>query len=94
MLVLDTDPEKAAEINARLVSAGLRVSELRPVERSRVRSARRFRLQPQGRDVRAVWEARGLPHRSQHVSTAAVRTLRALGPRFQQVSPGLCARES
>jgi ABC-type multidrug transport system ATPase subunit len=32
MLVLDTDPEKAAEINSRLVSAGLRVSELRPVE--------------------------------------------------------------
>jgi len=32
MLVLDTDPEKAAEINAKLVSAGLRVSELRPVE--------------------------------------------------------------
>jgi ABC-type multidrug transport system ATPase subunit len=34
MLVLDTDPGKAAEINARLVSAGLRVSELRPVARS------------------------------------------------------------
>ena len=34
MLVLDTDPEKSAEINARLVSAGLRVSELRPVARS------------------------------------------------------------
>ena len=34
MLMLDTDPEKAAEINARLVSAGLRVSELRPVARS------------------------------------------------------------
>lgn len=34
MLVLDADPEKAAEINARLVSAGLRVSELRPVARS------------------------------------------------------------
>ena len=33
-LLLDTDPEMAAEINARLVSAGLRVSELRPVERS------------------------------------------------------------
>lgn len=32
MLVLDTNPEKAAEINARLVSAGLRVSELRPLE--------------------------------------------------------------
>jgi len=34
MLVLDTDPELAAEINARLVSAGVRVGELRPVERS------------------------------------------------------------
>jgi ABC-2 type transport system ATP-binding protein len=34
MLVLDTDPNLAAEINARLVSEGLRVSELRPVERS------------------------------------------------------------
>jgi ABC-2 type transport system ATP-binding protein len=34
MLVLDTDPEKAAEVNAKLVSAGLRVSELRPVARS------------------------------------------------------------
>jgi len=34
MLVLDTDPERAAEINARLVSEGLRVSELKPVERS------------------------------------------------------------
>jgi len=34
MLVLDADPEKAPEINARLVSAGLRVSELRSVERS------------------------------------------------------------
>jgi ABC-type multidrug transport system ATPase subunit len=34
MLVLETDPEKAAEINASLVSAGLRVSELRPVARS------------------------------------------------------------
>jgi ABC-type multidrug transport system ATPase subunit len=34
MLVLDTDQERAAEINARLVSEGLRVSELRPVERS------------------------------------------------------------
>jgi len=32
MLVLEADPEKAAEINARLVSEGLRVSELRPVE--------------------------------------------------------------
>ena len=31
MLVLEVDPEKAAEINARLVSEGLRVSELRPV---------------------------------------------------------------
>ena len=34
MLVLDTDPEKAAEINASLVSAGVRVSELRPLARS------------------------------------------------------------
>jgi ABC-2 type transport system ATP-binding protein len=34
MLMLDTNPEKAAEINAMLVSAGLRVSELRPVARS------------------------------------------------------------
>jgi ABC-type multidrug transport system ATPase subunit len=34
MLRLTTDPEQAAEINARLVEAGLRVSELRPVERS------------------------------------------------------------
>jgi ABC-2 type transport system ATP-binding protein len=34
MLVLDAHPERAAEINARLVSEGLRVSELRPVERS------------------------------------------------------------
>jgi ABC-type multidrug transport system ATPase subunit len=33
-LLLDADPEMAAEVNARLVSAGLRVSELRPVERS------------------------------------------------------------
>jgi ABC-2 type transport system ATP-binding protein len=33
-LLLDTAPERAAEVNARLVSAGLRVSELRPVERS------------------------------------------------------------
>src|SRR5215218_8102335 len=34
MLVLDTDPERAAEINASLVSAGVRVSELRPLARS------------------------------------------------------------
>jgi len=34
MLVLDADPGRAAEVNAGLVSAGLRVSELRPVERS------------------------------------------------------------
>ena len=34
MLVLDADPERAAEINAKLVSAGLRVSELRPTARS------------------------------------------------------------
>jgi ABC-2 type transport system ATP-binding protein len=34
MLVLDTDPGKAAEINASLVSAGMRVGELRPLERS------------------------------------------------------------
>jgi ABC-type multidrug transport system ATPase subunit len=34
MLALDADPERAAEVNAGLVSAGLRVSELRPVERS------------------------------------------------------------
>jgi ABC-2 type transport system ATP-binding protein len=34
MLVIDTDPEKAAEINASLVSAGMRVGELRPLERS------------------------------------------------------------
>ena len=34
MLVLDTDPEKAAEINASLVSAGMRVGELRHLERS------------------------------------------------------------
>ena len=33
-LILDADPERAAEINAKLVSAGLRVSELRPAERS------------------------------------------------------------
>ena len=34
MLVLDTDPERAAEINASLVAAGVRVSELRPLARS------------------------------------------------------------
>jgi ABC-2 type transport system ATP-binding protein len=34
LLALDADPERAAEVNAGLVSAGLRVSELRPVERS------------------------------------------------------------
>jgi ABC-2 type transport system ATP-binding protein len=34
MLVLDTEPERSAEINASLVSAGVRVSELRPVARS------------------------------------------------------------
>ncbi len=34
MLVLDADPERAAEINASLVSAGLRVSEFRPLARS------------------------------------------------------------
>jgi ABC-type multidrug transport system ATPase subunit len=33
-LRLTTAPERAAEINAKLVSAGLRVSELRPAERS------------------------------------------------------------
>ena len=33
-LRLTTDPEKAAEINAKLVEAGLRVSELRPAEQS------------------------------------------------------------
>ena len=33
-LRLTTDPERAAEINAKLVSAGLRVSELRPAEQS------------------------------------------------------------
>ncbi|MGH3146497.1 MAG: ABC transporter ATP-binding protein, partial [Rubrobacter sp.] len=32
MLVLDAAPERAAEVNAGLVSAGLMVSELRPVE--------------------------------------------------------------
>ena len=34
VLRLKTDPGRAAEINAKLVSAGLRVSELRPAERS------------------------------------------------------------
>ena len=34
VLRLTTGPERAAEINAKLVSAGLRVSELRPDERS------------------------------------------------------------
>jgi ABC-type multidrug transport system ATPase subunit len=34
MLVIDADPGRAAQVNAGLVSAGLRVSELRPVERS------------------------------------------------------------
>jgi ABC-type multidrug transport system ATPase subunit len=34
MLRLATDPGSAAEINAKLVSAGLRVSELRPAEQS------------------------------------------------------------
>ena len=34
MLRLTTDPRRAAEINAKLVSAGLRVSELRPAEQS------------------------------------------------------------
>jgi ABC-2 type transport system ATP-binding protein len=34
MLMVDADPGRAAEVNAGLVSAGLRVSELRPVERS------------------------------------------------------------
>jgi ABC-type multidrug transport system ATPase subunit len=34
MLALDADPNLSAEVNAGLVSAGLRVSELRPVERS------------------------------------------------------------
>jgi hypothetical protein len=32
--MVDADPGRAAEVNAGLVSAGLRVSELRPVERS------------------------------------------------------------
>jgi ABC-type multidrug transport system ATPase subunit len=34
MLMIDADPGRAAEVNAGLVSAGLQVSELRPVERS------------------------------------------------------------
>jgi ABC-2 type transport system ATP-binding protein len=34
MLRLTADPGRAAEINAGLVNAGLRVSELRPLERS------------------------------------------------------------
>lgn len=34
MLMLEADPNRAAEVNAGLVEAGLRVSELRPVERS------------------------------------------------------------
>lgn len=34
MLRLTTDPGRAAEINAKLVSAGLRVSEIRPSEQS------------------------------------------------------------
>jgi ABC-2 type transport system ATP-binding protein len=34
LLVLRTEPGRAAEINARLVAAGLKVSELRPQERS------------------------------------------------------------
>ena len=34
MLKLTTDPGRAAEINAKLVSAGLRVSEIRPSEQS------------------------------------------------------------
>ena len=34
MLVLEADPKMAAEVNAGLVAAGLRVSELRPLERS------------------------------------------------------------
>jgi ABC-type multidrug transport system ATPase subunit len=34
MLTLDADPNLSAEVNAGLVSAGLRVSELRPIERS------------------------------------------------------------
>lgn len=34
MLVIEADPNRAAEVNAGLVGAGLRVSELRPLERS------------------------------------------------------------
>lgn len=34
MLRLTVDPSRAAEINAKLVSAGLRVSEIRPAEQS------------------------------------------------------------
>jgi ABC-type multidrug transport system ATPase subunit len=34
VLVLEADPKMAAEVNAGLVAAGLRVSELRPLERS------------------------------------------------------------
>jgi ABC-type multidrug transport system ATPase subunit len=34
MLALDADPNLSAEVNAGLVAAGLRVSELRPIERS------------------------------------------------------------
>ena len=34
MLVLDADPKMAAEVNAGLVGAGFKVSELRPLERS------------------------------------------------------------
>jgi ABC-type multidrug transport system ATPase subunit len=34
MLVIDTDPNRAAEVNAGLVEAGLRVSEFKPLERS------------------------------------------------------------
>ena len=34
MLVIKADPNRAAEVNAGLVGAGLRVSELRPLERS------------------------------------------------------------
>jgi ABC-type multidrug transport system ATPase subunit len=34
MLALDADPDLSAEVNAGLVSAGLRVSELRPIEHS------------------------------------------------------------
>lgn len=34
MLVIEADPNRAAEVNAGLVGAGLQVSELRPLERS------------------------------------------------------------